>query len=554
MSAAAGLRDTVTSEERRRLYEAEGFWDETSLPMRVRSLAERRGGDPAVVDLAGARSTSYEALERDSNRVARFLLQAGVQAGDVVGVQLPNWYETVAVDLGVLKAGAIVNPMLTLYRAKELRQMLSAGSAKVLFTPRSYRGFDHVALVEEIRPDLPSLLEHVAIEEPEPGSTGFLDLLAAYDDGELPKPRQASAVSELIFTSGTEAEPKAIMHTEQTTNYMARATWDALGLGEHDVVWMPSPIGHSTGLNFGVRVALYHGLLLVLQDRWSKSDAARLVEEWRCSYTLAATTFLSDLVDEAASCGRDLSSMRLFGSGGAPVPEQLVRAGEERGIGALRLYGSTELLIGTWNRAESPPAKRVATDGIAFPNVEIDVRNEDGESVRNEPGEIFGRSPGACVGFFADPERTSATFSPDGWIRSGDLGLLDDDGYLTIVGRRKEIIIRGGLNIAPREIEDLILREPEVAAVAVVGLADERLGEITCACIVLREGCELHLPELVARLEAAGLATYKLPQALAFLDALPATPTGKIKKHEIVAALDMQTLETTGGVGAGAKR
>ena len=180
--------------------------------------------------------------------------------------------------------------------------------------------------------------------------------------------------------------------------------------------------------------------------------------------------------------------------GGAPVPAHLVAAAAAAGFAALRLYGSTELLIGSWNRPDCPQDKRLATDGRAFPQVELEVRNDVGESIRNQPGEIFGRSPGACVGFYADPQRTAATFSPEGWIRTGDLGVLDDDGYLTIVGRRKEIIIRGGLNIAPREIEDLIVLQPEVTAAAVIGLAHARLGEITCACIVLRDGAELHLP------------------------------------------------------------
>jgi acyl-CoA synthetase (AMP-forming)/AMP-acid ligase II len=527
------------------MYEEAGFWDDITLPMQVSSQAASRGDDVAVVDLAGSRTTTYAALERDANRVAHFLLANGIEKGDVVSVQLPNWYETTAIDLGILKVGAVINPMLTLYREKELGQMLLRSASTIIFTPSNYRGFDHVALVDKLSPELPSLNAHVALDDPETDSEAFSEWLAPFPDDPVPDRTDAEAISELIFTSGTEAEPKAIMHTEQTTNFMARITWTALGLCRDDVVWMPSPIGHSTGLNFGVRVALYHGLTLVLQDKWSTSDAARLVEDWRCSYTLAATTFLNDLVNRSESGGRDLSSLRLFGSGGAPVPEHLVLSAAQVGITALRLYGSTELLIATWNRPESPFEKRVATDGPAFPNVEIDVRNDDGKSVRNEPGEIFGRSPGACVGFYADPTRTAATFSPDGWIRSGDLGVLDDDGYLTIVGRRKEIIIRGGLNIAPREIEDLILEQSEVAAVAVVGLSHDRLGEVTCACVVLRENAELNLVELVARLRQAGLATYKLPQALVFLDALPTTPTGKVKKHQILSSLDLAAIETT---------
>jgi acyl-CoA synthetase (AMP-forming)/AMP-acid ligase II len=535
----------VTSDERRHAYETSGLWDGRTLPELVARHAAARGRTTAVVDLGGARVVDYATLDRDANRVAAFLLDTGVVPGDVVSVQLPNWYETVAIDLAVLRVGAVLNPLLPLYRAHELRHMLARAASRVLFTPREYRGFDHAALVASLRSDLPELADHVPITQGGGrGDSGdWIDSLP--DAAVAAPPTEPGAVSELIFTSGTEADPKAIMHTEQTTNCMARAVPLALGLGEGDVVWMPSPIGHSTGLNFGVRVALYHGLPLVLQDRWSGSEAARLIEEQRCSYTLAAPTFLNDLVSAAKSERRDVASMRLFGSGGAPVPGPLVVEAAEAGITALRLYGSTELLTATWNRPESPLEKRVATDGPPMPTVELDVRDDDGRSVRNEPGEIFGRGPGSCVGFYADPERTAATFSPDGWIRSGDLGVLDDDGYLTIVGRKKEIIIRGGLNIAPREIEDLIRESPEVAAVAVVGLAHDRLGEVTCACVVLHDGASLHLAELTERLRGAGLATFKLPQALVRVEALPMTSTGKIRKHELVASLDLSALETT---------
>jgi acyl-CoA synthetase (AMP-forming)/AMP-acid ligase II len=300
---------------------------------------------------------------------------------------------------------------------------------------------------------------------------------------------------------------------------------------------MPSPIGHSTGLNYGVRPAVYLGLPLVLQDRWSAAEALDLVTRLDCSYTLAATTFLSDLVDEAARTGADVSSLHHFGSGGAPVPPALVETARGVGIEVLRLYGSTELLCATWNTPDSAWEKKVSTDGRALDGVEIEVRSEDGEPVCNEPGEIFGRSPNACVGFFDDPERTRATFLPDGWVKSGDVGVLDEDGYLAIVGRKKEIIIRGGLNIAPRELEELILQLPQVAATAVVGLPHDRLGEIVCACVVLHEGASLTLNELVARLREHRLATFKLPQAFACIDALPMTSTGKIRKHELVAAI-----------------
>jgi len=291
---------------------------------------------------------------------------------------------------------------------------------------------------------------------------------------------------------------------------------------------MPSPLGHSTGFNYGLRFALYHGLPLVLQDRWDAAVAADLVARERCSYTLAATTFLRELVAETARRGARLDVLRCFGCGGAPVPPALVEEAETHGIRALRLYGSTEALVATWNRPDASRDARVHTDGTPMTGVEVELRE----------GEIFVRGPNTCVGFFADPERTAATFEDEGWVRSGDLATLDRRQQLSIVGRKKELIIRGGMNITPRELEDLVNGFDEVATVAVVGTADERLGEVVCACVVLRPGTALDLETMVARLRAAGVATYKLPQRLEVLTELPTTASGKIQKHEILRRLE----------------
>jgi acyl-CoA synthetase (AMP-forming)/AMP-acid ligase II len=311
------------------------------------------------------------------------------------------------------------------------------------------------------------------------------------------------------------------MHTEHTTNCNVRSAYTVNGLGRDDVVWAPSPIGHSTGLNFGVRLALYFGLKLVLQDRWDADRAVELIETERCSYTLAATTFLTDLVAAAERSDRDVSSLTRFGCGGAPVPPEIVRAGAEAGINVLRIYGLTEALVVSWNRATSPLEKRMHTDGLALPEVELEIRD----------GEVLVRGPNVCVGLFDDPEREHAIFTDDGWLHTGDAGVLDDDGYLSIVGRTKEIIIRGGMNIAPREIEDVLCEMPAIQSVAVLGVPDERLGEITCACVVADDG--LQLEDVVGFLRARGVATYKLPQMLLVVSELPTTPSGKIRKNEL---------------------
>jgi acyl-CoA synthetase (AMP-forming)/AMP-acid ligase II len=265
----------------------------------------------------------------------------------------------------------------------------------------------------------------------------------------------------------------------------------------------------------------------VLQDRWDPGVAVDVVRRERCSYTLAATTFLRELVAESARRSAPVDSLWCFGCGGAPVPPALVEEGEAHGVQVLRLYGSTEALVATWNRPDAPCDARINTDGRAMSGVEVVLRE----------GEIFTRGPNTCVGFFDDPERTAATFDRDGWVRSGDLATLDADGYLTVVGRKKELIIRGGMNITPRELEDLIAGFDEVRTVAVVGTPDERLGEVVCACVVPEPGATVTLATVVDRLRDAGVATYKLPQRLELLTELPTTASGKIQKHEILRHL-----------------
>lgn len=534
----APLIDVVTGPDRRAHYLAEGWWDDATLAARVVRHAAERPDALAVVDAAGEHT--YATIAAAAGSVASALRERGVAAGDVVSIQLPNRVEGVVAAVAAQALGAVINPLLPNYRARELGHVFTTARPAAVFTPAEYRGTDHRELIAAVAASTGVEPIHVVVDGPPGGKALAFEAvagggtpLAAVDGLDA-----AAAVSEVIFTSGTEAQPKAIMHTEQTANFSVRVARTDLGVGADDVVWMPSPIGHSTGFNYGVRFALYHGLPLVLQDRWDGADAAALVDRYRCSYTLAATTFLQDLIAAATSAGVDLSSLRYFGCGGAPVPPHLVDAAGEHGVQVLRLYGSTEVLVGTWNRPWSTPAHRRDTDGVAMSHVEFEVRDDSGAVVpAGEEGELHTRGPNTCVGFFADPDRTAATFGADGFVRSGDLVTIDGDGYLTVVGRKKEIIIRGGVNIAPREIEELIVAFPEVERVAVIGVPHERLGEQMCACIVPAAGATLDFETVVARLRDAGLATYKLPQRLELLDALPTTPSGKIQKHELVAAL-----------------
>lgn len=514
-----GLTNVVTSDVLRKERLASGQWDERTLWGVCAANAAAQPSRIAVVDLAGERSHTYGELRADVDALTAVLASHGLGPDDVATVQLPNRYESVVVALSLFRRGVVLNPVLPNYRANELRHIFGKASPKAVFSPDVYRGFDHRPMIEEL---LPAGAFHVVVDE---------GTLEAWRGAAVDMPDDvaldAAGVSELIFSSGTEATPKGVMHTEQTTCAGVRSVHTTLSMGDADVVWMPSPIGHSTGFNFGLRFALFHGLTLLLQDMWDATVAADLVQRHGATYTLAATTFLQDLVGELHRRDEQLRTLDKFMCGGAPVPSELVDAAGEVGIGVQRLYGSTEALVSTFNLPDTPIDLRRHTDGK--PGADVEVRIVDDE--------IQVRSPQCAVGYFDDPERTRATFLEDGWVCSGDVGVLDDHGHLRVVGRKKEIIIRGGLNIAPREIEELILAFPEVDRCAVVGVPDKRLGERMWACVTLHDGAALDLETLVARLRDAGLATYKLPERLHVVDALPITASGKIQKHVLRAEL-----------------
>jgi acyl-coenzyme A synthetase/AMP-(fatty) acid ligase len=548
MTRSPRLVNVVTEPDRAAEYRATGLWTGVTLAEQVRVAAETKGQTVAVADHLGRDEQSaehtYADLHRDAQALAAWLCAHGLGHGDVVSVQLPNRYEAVVAVVATLSIGAVLNPLLPNYRAHELDYVFRTVLPRAFISPSRYRGWDYTPMLQEVIASTSVHPVYIVADDLDGG--GDVRLTDILDGANAPDPRpqvtqgqfSAGDVSEVIFTSGTEAEPKAIMHTEETTNFAVRTAFADLAVGTNQVVWMPSPVGHSTGLNYGVRAALYHGRTLVLQDRWDAADAIRMIRRYSCSFTLAATAFLQDLVTECERSGTRLTEMTHFGCGGAPVPPQVVERAADVGIVVLRLYGSTEVLCGTWNRPTSSRPKRTATDGLALSHTEIQVHDEVGK--RLEPpatGEMYLRGPNASVGYYNDPLRTEATYLADGWVRSGDIARIDGDGYITIVGRKKEIIIRGGMNIAPREIEDVLMALPEIERVAVVGLPDPRLGERACACVVLHPGKQLTFSEMIENLKAAGLASYKLPEQLRVLTELPTTASGKVQKHVILRDL-----------------
>ncbi|GAA0257785.1 cyclohexanecarboxylate-CoA ligase [Cryptosporangium japonicum] len=436
------------------------------------------------------------------------LRSVGVGRGDVVGVQLPNWWEAVVVAHAVWGLGAVLCPVPVNYRGAELDRILAATPVAAFVVPSEYRGVNHPALVESLT-DVPLVV--VRGSEPLPRGSGAPELAADLDD-----------VCVLMFTSGTTGAPKGVLHSHRT---LLADAWSIARLFalDRDLVYMPSPVGHVTGLVYGVMMPLLVGGAVLLQAEWDAGAGVDLIEANRATFCVGATPFLRGLTDEYERRGTT-STLTGFACGGADIPAALVRrATDVLGAVVARAYGLTEMPTVTCGGPDDPEDVRFGTDGRLTGSSQARL---------DEAGELEVRGPELCLGYL-DPEHTRASFTADGWFRTGDLARLGPDGSVTITGRAKDIIVRGGENIGVREIEDYLLDHPAIRDVAVVGVPDDVLGERACAFVVT--AAPLTLAELSEFLLARRIAKHKLPEYVLVVDGLPRTPSGKIQKFRLRA-------------------
>jgi cyclohexanecarboxylate-CoA ligase len=516
-----------------------GWWrDETVLDCLDRNLA-RRPERVAVVDynsMTRRRSAlTYAELDRRVTRIAAGLARRGVGSGDVVSGQLPNWWEAVALHLAAMRIGAIVNPLMPIFRERELGFMLGLAESKVLVAPERFRDFDHVRMIEALRPGLPAL-EHVLIVGAN-GDGSFEAMLEepAGDCAALFTERRPSpdALVQILYTSGTTGEPKGVMHTSNTLFANLEQFARLQRLDASDVTLMSSPLAHQTGFLYGIMNPLLIGGKVVLQDVWKPAEAVELIAREGVTFSIGSTPFLSDLTDAAEGRREDFRSLRMFVAAGAPIPRALVRrASENLGAEICSMWGMTENGPAAFTRLGDPPERTFETDGCAVPGMELRIVDDVGRpAAAGVEGRLVVRGAGMFVGYLKRPEWRAA--DADGWFDTGDLGRMDGDGYLRITGRSKDVIIRGGENVPVVEIENLMYRHPAVAEVAIVPMPDPRLNERACAFVVLRPGSSLTLRELTAYLAERKCAKNYMPERLELVEAMPRTASGKIQKFRL---------------------
>ena len=482
---------------------------------------------------------TYRELAAMADRVAVGLARLGVGRNDVVACQLPNWWQFTVTYLACSRIGAVMNPLMHIFRERELSFMLKHGEAKVLIVPKLFRGFDFEQMVTALQPSLPEL-QHIVVVGGA-GANSFEALLSgpawendADAQGILTRHRPGpDDVTQLIYTSGTTGEPKGVMHTANTTMANIISYAERLRLAAADVVLMASPMAHQTGFMYGLMMPIMLKASAVLLDIWEPLKAIDLIRAEGATFTMASTPFLTDLARNVTESGKAVPTLRTFLCAGAPIPGALVeQARRVLGTKIVSAWGMTENGAVTLIKIDDDDERAFTTDGCPLPGVELKVVDVDGSVLPpGQAGKLLVRACSNFGGYLKRPQLNGT--DADGWFDTGDLAQLDAQGYVRITGRSKDVIIRGGENIPVVEIEALLYRHPAIAMAAIVAYPDERLGERACAVVVPKPGQSIDLPSIVEFLKSQKVAMQYMPERLIVREAMPSTPTGKIQKFKL---------------------
>src|ERR1700758_828609 len=440
-------------------------------------------------------------------------------------------------------------PIMPIYRREDVGYVMSNAGVKAVFTAAHFSKFGYLDMYLGPRREHPELT--IVVARPDAAAEDVADadadvftlqqLEADTDDasaraelGSAPRPDEPFVI---VYTSGTTSRPKGCVHTFNTYCAGARALVEPFGYTEADVQFGPSPIAHTTGLVTSVLVPMLAGAATHVMAKWDTARAIDEIQRFGCTAAGTAPTFLHTLMSEYDAEREDLSTLRLWTCAGAPIPAAVVKQAGPMlpNVKVLSLYGRSENLVTTTCSVTDDVSRALNSDGRAVPGSEVKIVDADGSEVpRGTEGDIAYRGPAHMIEYLANPGETAALFTNDGFSRSGDLGVMTEDGYVRITGRTKDIVIRGGMNISVREIEEMLAHHPALQAFSVVGMPDERLGEKVCCFVVTASGHDTPTVEDIREfLLTRGLPIQKTPERVVAVGALPMTATGKVLKHEL---------------------
>jgi cyclohexanecarboxylate-CoA ligase len=528
-------------------YYREGLWSTETFHDLLALRAQESPDKVFATD--GTRSLTYRELFDAGQRLAVGLHRQGLRRGDTAAVQLPNWVEFIEVLAALSRLGVVMVPIMPIYRHEDVGYVLSNAGVQAVFTAAHFSKFGYLDMYLDLRRERPDLM--IVVARPDSDAQAVIDadpnvfalqaLAADTDDlsaqQELDGPPGPDDPFVIVYTSGTTSRPKGCVHTFNTYCSGSRALIGPFGYTESDVQFGPSPIAHTTGLVTSVLLPMLAGGATHVMAKWDPARGIDEIQRFGCTAAVTAPTFLHALLSEYDPQTDDLSAMRLWTCAGAPIPGAVVeRAGAALpNMTVLSLYGRSENLVTTTCSVTDDVSRALTSDGTAMPGAEVKIVDDSGREVqRGVEGDIAYRGPAHMVEYLGNAAETAALFTPDGFSRSGDLGRMTDDGYVRVTGRTKDIVIRGGMNISVREIEDHLAHHPALQAFSVVGMPDERLGERVCCFVVTSSGHDTPtVEELREFLLDKGMPIQKTPERVVAVAALPMTATGKVLKHEL---------------------
>ena len=520
-------------DERAKRYTADGSWsDETLGSILAAGFAE----SPEKVVSFRSDVRPWKGTFGDASgiarRVAGGLRAAGVGPGDVVAFQLPNWLEAAATFWAIALLGAVVVPVVHFYGPKEVEFILRQSGARWFVTADRFGQVDYVANLEHFRAGVSTLEDVFVVGDTVPSDARPFSALMDADPIDGPANTDPMAPALIAYTSGTTADPKGVVHSHRTIGFETKQLAAMSATVSKRSMLVGAPVGHAIGMLAALLIPVWRREPIYLIDVWDPKKVLAAMLEDDLSSGSGATYFLTSLLDHPDFTPEHAEKMSRLGMGGSPVPISVCERAEKLGMSVVRSFGSTEHPSITGATHDEPRDKRVKTDGHALGGVELQLRDEEGNLVdTGEPGEIWSKGPDCFIGY-TDPVLTKASIDDDGWFATGDIGVLDEDGYLAIVDRKKDIIIRGGENVSALEVEDIINRMPGVAEVAVVAAPDPKFGEHGCAYVRMQAGNDRapSLIELREHLKESGLAKQKWPEEIHLIDEFPRTPSGKVQK------------------------
>ncbi|RMF17636.1 MAG: fatty acid--CoA ligase family protein [Candidatus Dadabacteria bacterium] len=495
---------------------------------------------PAIED--GETTITFDELRQRVRDSARAMIAAGIEAGDRIAIWAPNIHEWILAALGAQAVGAIVVTVNTRYKGAEAAWLLNKSGAKALFSVRGFLDTDYFELLDRCGEPTDTVQHRVVLRGDAANHTGWADFLDAggsISDADLDA--RIAAVSpdqtaDIIFTSGTTGNPKGVM-CSHAQNLRAFRDWaEVTGLRAGDRYLIVLPFFHSFGYKAGILASLMMGATILPEPVFDVDRVLTRIERDRISVLPGPPALYQSILAREDLEQHDLSSLRLAVTGAAAIPVSLIHEMRDRlhFDTIITGYGLTEATgVVTMCRYNDDPETIATTSGRAVPGVEVAIFDDDNNPLpANTPGEVVVRGYNVMQGYFADPEQTAETIDGDGWLHTGDIGVLDERGYIRITDRKKDMFIVGGFNAYPAEIENLMARHPAIAQVAVVGMPDKRMGEVGCAFVVPREGATVDEAELIAWCREQ-MANYKVPRRVIVVDALPTNATGKVLKYEL---------------------